>query len=113
MHIVDRYALTEPLMARLPVRGNYEWRIGHFERLLPEGYFETLETGQPQMLDADLASYTARLNLITRGAIFDPERLRTLIGFNLGRYDHLLARERERARNAPEDIHIGIEEELN
>lgn len=109
VHIVDRYALTEPLLARLPVRGNYEWRIGHFERLLPEGYFETLETGRPQMADPELARYAGLLNLVTRAPIFDAQRLNTLARLNLGQYEHLLEKERERVRNAPPDIHIGIE----
>ena len=34
--IVDPLALSDPLLARMPVRGN--WRIGHFPREIPDGY---------------------------------------------------------------------------
>ncbi len=38
VHIVDLYALCDPLLARLPVSDPGKWRIGHYERELPNGY---------------------------------------------------------------------------
>ena len=90
VHIVDQYALAEPLLARLPIPDPKEWRIGHFIRPVPEGYVETLESGINLLADPGLAQYYDRLRLITNGRIFDPERLKTILEMNLGKYDSLL-----------------------
>jgi arabinofuranosyltransferase len=42
VHLVDYYALGDPLLARLPALYNPDWRIGHFSRTVPVGYEETL-----------------------------------------------------------------------
>ncbi|NPV56166.1 MAG: hypothetical protein HPY76_05750, partial [Anaerolineae bacterium] len=49
VHIVDRYALSDPLLSRLPTFRTYNWRIGHFTRPIPEGYLETLASGRNQL----------------------------------------------------------------
>lgn len=88
-HVVDRFALTDPLLARLPME-RYRWRIGHFRREIPEGYMETLASGRNQIRDPGLAAYYDAIALVTRGDLFDLDRLRTALLLNLGRYDHLL-----------------------
>jgi arabinofuranosyltransferase len=90
LHILDDYALCDPLMARLPV--GPQWRIGHFRRPIPAGYEQTVATGENQIRDPDLAEYYDKLKLIISGPLFDQERLRTVIEMNLGRYDHLLSK---------------------
>jgi arabinofuranosyltransferase len=90
VHIVDRYALADPLLARLPIPNPKEWRIGHFIREVPKGYVESLESGSNQLIDPDLAEYYAKLKLITTGKILDPERLKTILEMNLGKYDRLI-----------------------
>lgn len=40
-HIIDYYALADPLLARLPASYTPNWRIGHFARTVPPGYAET------------------------------------------------------------------------
>jgi arabinofuranosyltransferase len=90
VHLVDQYALAEPLLARLPIPDPKDWRIGHFIRPVPEGYIETLESGENLLADPDLAEYYGRLKLITSDRIFDPERLKTILEMNLGKYDALL-----------------------
>ena len=45
LHVVDIYALSDPVLARMPI-GNPFARIGHFERDLPQGYVETFESGK-------------------------------------------------------------------
>src|SRR5262249_26889643 len=51
VHIVDTLALADPFLARLPMvrrapppfaAAGRTWRIGHFERAIPSGYFSTL-----------------------------------------------------------------------
>lgn len=89
-HIVDRNALLDPLLARLPVDNKLTWRIGHFHRTIPEGYLETLESGQNQIQNENLAAYYDKLALITRGSLFSRERLLAIWEINTGRYDYLV-----------------------
>ncbi|MCK5851650.1 hypothetical protein KAH27_01365, partial [bacterium] len=42
IYAIDQFALADPLLARLPVEDKVNWRIGHFERKIPEGYLTTL-----------------------------------------------------------------------
>lgn len=94
VHIVDHYALSEPLLARLPITKSdlspAGWRIGHFTRELPCGYLETIKTGQNVICDRDLAEYYEHLIIVTRGPLFSWTRIKTIISFQLGRYDHLI-----------------------
>jgi hypothetical protein len=50
VHVLDDWALGDPLLARLPLSSavlSSHWRIGHFRRDIPPGYLETLEKGSP------------------------------------------------------------------
>jgi arabinofuranosyltransferase len=89
-HIVDVYAICDPLLARLPTKDREEWRIGHFERAVPHGYFKTLRTGTNYITDPNLAAYYDKLSTITRGALQSPERLRVIWKMNTGQYDYLI-----------------------
>jgi len=75
--LVDPLALTDPLLARLPSRKLY--RIGHFPRILPEGYLETLRTGEPHFADPEMQAYYDRIALVTQGDLFDGARLRAIV----------------------------------
>jgi len=90
VHIIDRNGLTDPLLARLPVRDPAGWRIGHFRRDVPPGYAETLRTGQNVIQDANLAAYFDVLARVTRGPLWNAGRLREIWRLNSGAYDHLL-----------------------
>lgn len=89
IYVIDNYALSDPLLVRLPVL-NKEWQIGHFRRDLPEGYFETLESGENKIEDPDLALYFSKLQIITTGNLSDWSRLVEIWKFNTGQYDALL-----------------------
>jgi len=88
--IVDYWALTDPLLARLPAENPKDWRIGHVGRPVPKGYLETLETGKNQFEDKRLGEFYEHLSVITRGPLFSWQRLKTIWHFNLGSYDYLL-----------------------
>ncbi len=116
--IVDYYALADPLLARLPVRDPKNWRIGHFRRVLPDGYIERLAaidlmhadlraSGVPEsassldrltflshlhpITPANLNDVYRRLAIVTQSEdLWSAERLRTILLFNLGAYDHLM-----------------------
>ena len=88
LYVVDRFSLGEPLTARLPVTG--PWRIGHFQRALPDGLIQTLRSGTNQIRDPGLAAYYDALARITRGPLFSLARWRAIAAMNLGLGDHLL-----------------------
>jgi len=90
-HLVDLNALADPLLARLPLPEDKPWRIGHFERLIPAGYLETLASGENKICSGGLAQYYDRLRTITRGPLLTAERLRTIWEMNTGQYDDFLA----------------------
>lgn len=93
MFIVDVFGITDPLLARLPARRDYPQRIGHYWRVAPEGYMETVKTGELQLRDPDLNEYYRVLHLITRGSLFRLDRLSAIVKMNLGFYDGLIDRE--------------------
>jgi arabinofuranosyltransferase len=90
VHLIDTTALADPLMARLPVIDPIFWRIGHFDREVPEGYMETLESGENKIKNPNLALYYDKLALVVRGNIWDWNRLKEIWNLNTGRYDGLL-----------------------
>jgi arabinofuranosyltransferase len=102
VHVVDGHALADPLLARLPL-SSPRWRIGHFVRLPPRGYLETLASGQNLIEDPDLARFYDHLSLVVRGPVWSLDRFRTIVGFQLGHYDPLVEawKARRRARREP------------
>ncbi|MEJ5311028.1 MAG: hypothetical protein WHX52_14795 [Anaerolineae bacterium] len=86
VYVVDLLGLGNPLLARLPP-ADPDWRIGHFGRLMPDGYRETLETGENRIADPHLAAYYDKLALVIRGDLFNGERLRAIWQLNTGAYD--------------------------
>ncbi len=89
VHVIDQYALCDPLLARLPaVAGNQ--RIGHFKRKIPGGYMESLRTKENRLTDNQLAIYHNKLKNITQGKIFRWVRLKDIIKMNLGYYEELI-----------------------
>jgi arabinofuranosyltransferase len=90
VHLVDVYALGDPLLARLPIPNPQKWRIGHFEREIPEGYIATLRTGENHLSDSSLAAFYDKLALITRGPLWDAERFKAIWEMNTGQYDDLV-----------------------
>ena len=98
VHVVDIYALGDPLLARLPSVNN--WRIGHFERRIPEGYLETLSAGRIAIENPGLAGFYEKLVTVTRAPLWTRARLEAIVGLNLGRYNGLLAGWKDKARTA-------------
>jgi arabinofuranosyltransferase len=68
----------------LPARTDVPWRVGHFTRVLPDGYLETLTSGQNKIADRNLAATYDRLSLITRGGLLDRNRLIEIWKINVG-----------------------------
>lgn len=89
-HLIDRFALADPLLARLPANIAGGWRIGHFERQIPDGYLETLESGENRIVDTALSAYYDKLRYIISGPIWRWSRLVEIFRMNLGKYEYLL-----------------------
>jgi arabinofuranosyltransferase len=90
VHIIDRFALGDALLARLPVPPDRSWRIGHFKRYLPLGYEATFSKGQNNIKDPSLAEYYGYLSQIIRGPIWSRERWNAIWRMNTGGYDYLI-----------------------
>ena len=89
-HFLDIFGLGDPLMARLPVRRDQPWRIGHFKRLLPAGYSETYLYGPNLIADPKLALYYDKLKIISSSDLLAAERWTEIWKMNTGHYDHLI-----------------------
>ncbi|MDE3061030.1 MAG: hypothetical protein KGJ06_08460 [Pseudomonadota bacterium] len=92
VHMVNAYAFTDPLLARLPDKGvrMTDSVIEHWTRDIPSGYVEALKTGSTAQMNPALAKYYRKLRLIISGNLWDSERLREILLFNLGDYDYLI-----------------------
>jgi arabinofuranosyltransferase len=90
LHIIDKMALADPLLARLPTSNPRTFRIGHFDRIIPDGYESTWINDSNVIVDSGLAAYYDKLRIIAQGPVWTFERLKTIARMNLGMYDHLL-----------------------
>jgi arabinofuranosyltransferase len=86
--IIDTNALSDPLLARLPVTDQlyFEFYVGHYRRELPAGYVESIRQGRNLLQDPQLHEFYNRLLNITHGPLFSLARLQDIWSFNVGRY---------------------------
>ena len=90
MYLTDRYGLMDPLLSHLPAIKMDDWRIGHMVRKEPEGYSESVATGENLLENDGLREYYDKVLYIITGDIWDKNRIQTIIDINTGKYDHLL-----------------------
>jgi len=74
----------------MPATYDESWRIGHFERNLPDGYAKTIKFGKNRFVNEDMAQYYDSLSLITKGELFTLERFQEIWNMNTGKNDYLL-----------------------
>lgn len=91
VHILDSYALGDPLLSKLPAVNVKDWRIGHFRRSVPNGYIATLQTGTNVIEDSKLHELYRSIELLTRGPIWTRERFAEIAKMNLGFYKKVIA----------------------
>lgn len=89
VHVVDRNGLVDALIARIPHTESR--RPGHFWRVIPDGYLESLESGENLIADPDLAVYYDHLSPVIHGPVFSRDRLREIWRFNTGFYNEYMA----------------------
>jgi arabinofuranosyltransferase len=85
--VIDYWALSDPLLARLPFRPENEWRIGHYPRRIPRGYRETVASGKDRFADRRIADYYRAIARVTQGPLFTLERWREIWRLHTGHYD--------------------------
>lgn len=90
VYIIDQLALADPLLARLPPTYTVNWRIGHFRRAMPEGYYQSRVYRRNAIRDDNLEQYYAALTRIVSGPLLSLERFKTIWQLNTGKLDHLI-----------------------
>ena len=90
VHVIDYFALSDPLLSHLPVHRNTKILIGHYSRPIPAGYIATLETGNNQIENQNIKQYYEFLSLITKHQLWSAERWQAIWKINTGQYDYLL-----------------------
>jgi arabinofuranosyltransferase len=108
---IDQWALGDALLSRLPVISE-RWRIGHFPRVVPAGYLVSVVTGENHIRDERVREFYEHLRRITRGPLLDRERFRSIVGMNLGRYNHLVRDNREYEQASERDYVELVEADL-
>ena len=73
VHVLDINAIGDPLLSRLPARS--ESRIGHFERRIPLGYEDSLQSERLVIEDPDLREYCQVVWSVTRGPVWSASRI--------------------------------------
>lgn len=84
VHVIDELGLADPLLARLPIIHPDFWTAGHYSRAIPDGYEESIRTGENLISDTEIAILYDDIKLITRGPIFSRKRFGAILRQNLG-----------------------------
>ena len=83
MHMIDECALTDPFLARIKLRTDIQWRIGHFYRKIPEKYEESILKNQNLLENPCERELYNSIRKITRDPVFDGDRLLEVLKVNL------------------------------
>jgi arabinofuranosyltransferase len=86
LYVIDRNALSDPLLARLPVsdRIHFEFYAGHFFRDIPDGYVDSRLSSTNQLKDPLLRELYEALTTVGQGSLFRSERWRAIWRLNAG-----------------------------
>jgi arabinofuranosyltransferase len=82
--IVDGYGLNDAFLARLPAADKLTWRVGHYGRLVPLGYTESIKEGRNRLADPNLARFYDRIRLVISGPIWSWQRWKEIARMALG-----------------------------
>lgn len=88
-HIIDIWAIVDPLLSRLPLAEGQEWHIGHFERKIPVGYIESVSNNENLISDPKISELYQHILEITRGELWSSERWSSIWFMNSGQYKNL------------------------
>lgn len=82
VYVVDPLAIADGFLARLPSKKPAY--PGHYERAFPDGYIETIASGQNQLSDPALKLLYDKMQLLARAPLFDSARLQAIWDINTG-----------------------------
>jgi len=99
LYLNDTYSLGDPFLSKLPAEYDPNWRVGHLRREVPHGYRASIWFNENRIDDDDLYEYYDKIRLITRGGLFNKDRIRTIIDMNLGKYNYLVDRYEQRRKS--------------
>jgi arabinofuranosyltransferase len=93
VYVVEHFALADAFVARIPfvLPPSGRWRVGHYERAVPEGYAEMAASGRPAFGDPALDAAFSAVALVTRGPLWAPERWRAIWELHRGAHDAAFA----------------------
>lgn len=100
--IVDSWALSDPLLARIPFEPDGAWRIGHYRRSMPKGYMASRRDGKNHLVDPGLRDAYDDLLLITRGPLWTVSRWRAIWRMHTGYHESAFAGAADSQRGAVE-----------
>ena len=89
-HILNIFALTDPLLAMTPALREIEPRVGHFVRYLPREYLDSVAERRSRFEDPDLTRLFEALQRVHSGPVWTVPRWLDIWKLNTGRYDHLI-----------------------
>ncbi|MDQ6626339.1 MAG: hypothetical protein M3Y69_09435, partial [Verrucomicrobiota bacterium] len=90
VHIIDTFALGDPLLSRLPIYDKKHWKVGHYGRAIPVGYVETITSGTNQIADPSIHELYRVTKILTRDPIWSVDRFGEILKANLGYYKGLI-----------------------
>jgi arabinofuranosyltransferase len=76
--IIDKCALTDPFLSRLPAIQNPQWRIGHHWRKLPTNYVDVLLRPDRPLRDTQLTQLHRDIDQVTRKPLWTASRFLSL-----------------------------------
>jgi hypothetical protein len=89
-YIIDPNALSDPLLARLPVGPDFYFAfwVSHWTRPLPAGYVESRQTGANRISDPAIHAFYDKIVTVTEGPILSAARFRDIFSLNWGSDRH-------------------------
>ncbi len=92
VEILDRWAVADPLLARVPFRAPMGWRVGHYPRPIPEGYKASRLAREDRFADPALGAAWEDIVLVTRGPLFESARWAAMFRLWRGVHDEAFER---------------------
>jgi arabinofuranosyltransferase len=83
-YIIDPNALSDPLLARLPIPPSFyfEFWVSHFTRELPAGYIESRREQRNLIQDPVIHEHFDKLLRVTTGPVFSIARFKDILALN-------------------------------
>lgn len=84
-HFIDVCGLADPFLARMPTL-SIPMRVGHYERRIPEGYYESVNEDRNIINDEGLKKFYDLIRNVTRNDLNDLSRIRAIKELNFKKY---------------------------